>query len=86
VRNLLAATTRTVVVFTGSASTESLALNGDTLAWTQQSTAIENCATVPLSALELASLDMRDWTASPFVVRGVPAPAQDPGERRCEEM
>jgi len=86
VRNLLAATTRTVVVFTGSASTESLALNGDTLAWTQQSTAIENCATVPLSALELASLDMRDWTASPFVVRGVPAPAQDPGERRCEQL
>ena len=39
-RNLLAGTTRTVVVFTGSVSANSLALSGNELAWAQQSTVL----------------------------------------------
>ncbi len=98
VRNLLAGRTRTVVVFTGSVSANSLALNGNGLAWAQQSTVVnvlsgptagggsfENCTPVPLSPLELASLDLRDIPSSPVVVRGVPVPPQYANEPPCIE-
>jgi hypothetical protein len=40
VRNLLAGTARTVVVFSGSVGADGLALSGNGLAWAQQSTVI----------------------------------------------
>jgi hypothetical protein len=97
VRNLLAGTTRTVVVFSGSASADSLALSGNGLAWAQQSTVVnvlsgptaggffEECTRVPLSPLELANLDLRDIPSSPVVVRGVPVPPQYANEPPCIE-
>ena len=98
VRNLLAGTTRTVVDFTGSASANSLALSGNELAWAQQSTVVnvlsgpapgggsfESCTPVPLSPIELASLDLRDIPSSPVLVRGVPIPPQYANEPPCIE-
>jgi hypothetical protein len=98
VRNLLASTTRTVVVFTGSVSANSLALSGNKLAWAQQSTVVnvlsglspgggsfENCTPVALSPLELASLDLRDIPSSPVVVYGAPIPPQYANEPPCIE-
>ena len=96
VRNLLAGTTRTVVVFSGSVSAESLALSGNELAWAQQSTVLnvvsgptagggsfESCTTVALSPPELASLDLRDMPHQPVVVSGVPIPPQYANEPPC---
>ncbi len=96
VRNLLAGTTRTVVVFSGSVSAESLALSGNELAWAQQSTVLnvvrgpiaggglsESCTTVALSPPELASLDLRDMPHKPVVVSGVPIPPQYANEPPC---
>ena len=82
VRNLLAGTTRTLVVFSGSVSAHSLALSGNELAWDQQSTVLnvessptfESCTTVALSPPELAHLDLRDIPATPVAVSGVPIP------------
>jgi len=98
VRNLLAGTTRTVVVFSGSVSANSLALSGNELAWVQQSTVVnvlsgtapgggsfESCTPVPLSPIELASLDLRDIPSSPVLVRGVPIPPQYANEPPCIE-
>jgi len=96
VRNLLAGTTKTVVVFTGSVSANSLALNGNELAWVQQSTVVnvlsgpapgggwsESCTPVALSPLELVSLNLRDIPSLPVVVRGVPVPPQYANEPPC---
>jgi hypothetical protein len=98
VRNLLAGTARTAVVFTGSASAESLALSGEELAWAQQSTVVqvlsrptpgggsfESCTRVALGPIELASLDMRSNPTSPVVVGGVPIPPQYANEPGCVE-
>ena len=98
VRNLLAGTTRTVVVFTGSVSANSLALSGNGLAWAQQSTVVnvlsgptagggsfESCTPVALSPLELASLNLRDIPSSPVVVSGAPIPPQYANEPPCIE-
>jgi hypothetical protein len=98
VRNLLAGTTRTVVVFSGSVSADGLALSGNGLAWSQQSTVVnvvsgpapgggsfESCTPVALSPIELASLDLRDIPSSPVVVRGVPVPPQYANEPPCIE-
>ena len=98
VRNLLAGTTRTVVVFSGSVSADSLALSGNGLAWAQQSTVVNvvsgpapgggsfgECKIVPLSPLELASLNLRDIPSSPVVIRGVPVPPQYANEPPCNE-
>jgi hypothetical protein len=98
VRNLLAGTTRRVVVFTGSVSADSLALSGNELAWAQQSTVVnvlsgpapgggsfESCTPVPLSPIELANLDLRNIPSSPVVVHGVPIPPQYANEPPCIE-
>lgn len=98
VRNLLAGTTRTVVLFTGSAGANSLALSGNGLAWVQQSTVLnvvggptpgggsfESCTTVALSPPELASLDLRNNPSAPVVVGGVPIPPQYANEPPCIE-
>jgi hypothetical protein len=98
VRNLLAGTTKTVVVFTGSVSANSLALSGNELARAQQSTVLnvvsgpapgggsfESCTPVALSPLELASLNLRDIPSSPVLVRGVPIPPQYTNEPSCIE-
>lgn len=98
VRNLLAGTTRTVVLFSGSAVANSLALSGNGLAWAQQSTVLnvvrgptagggsfEECKDVPLSPPELASLDLRDVPSPPVVVSGVPIPPQYANEPSCIE-
>ncbi len=98
VRNLLAGTTRTIVVFSGSASADSLALSGNGLAWAQQSTVVnvlsgptagggsfEECKDVPLSPPELTSLDLRDIPSPPVVVSGVPIPPQYANEPPCIE-
>jgi hypothetical protein len=99
VRNLLSATTRTAVVFTGSAHSTSLALSGPELAWAQQSTVVnvvtgplaggggfEECKEVPLSPPELASLDLRGTpSSSPVLVSGVPVPPQYAHEPPCIE-
>ena len=78
VTNLLAGTTRTAVVFSGSASAHGLALSGNELAWAQQSTVVnvtggpvagggsfESCAPVALSPIELASVDLREIPSTP---------------------
>ena len=98
VRNLLANTTRTVVVFSGSVNPNSLALSGNELAWVQQSTVVnvvtgplpggggsEECKEVPLSPPELASLDLRSTPSPPVVVNGVPIPPQYANEPPCIE-
>jgi hypothetical protein len=97
-RNLHAGTTRKVVVFSGSVGVDSLALSGDELAWSQQSTVVsvndgpapgggyfEECKDVPLSPPELAGLDLRKIPAQPFVVRGIPIPPQYAHEPPCIE-
>jgi hypothetical protein len=98
VRDLLAGTTRTVVVFSGSVSGDGLALSGNELAWAQQSTVVnvitgpvagggsfEECKAVPLSPPELASLDLRDVASQPVLVSGVPIPPQYAHEQPCIE-
>lgn len=96
VKNLLAPTTRTIVAFSGSISAEGLALSGNELAWSQQSTVLnvvrgqtadggsfEECKDIPLGPIELASLNLRDIPSSPVVVSGVPIPAQYANEPAC---
>jgi hypothetical protein len=98
VRNLVAATTRPVVTFTGSASASSLAFSGNELAWAQQSSVLnvlrgpapgggsfESCTSVALSPVELASVNLRDVPSSPIVVRGVSVPPQYANEPPCIE-
>jgi hypothetical protein len=98
VTNLLAGTTRTVVAFSGSVSAHGLALSGNELAWAQQSTVVnvvggplagggsfEECKDVPLSPVELASLDLRRISSPPAVVTGVPIPPQYANEPPCIE-
>jgi hypothetical protein len=93
VTNLLAGTTQTVVVFSGSVSAYGLALSGDELAWAQQSTVLNvtvgpiagggsSCVPVPLSPVELASVDLRE-TSPPVLVTGVPIPPQYANEPPC---
>jgi hypothetical protein len=90
-RNLLTGTTRTVVVFSGSAGADGLALSGNELAWAQQSTVVsvddgpgfEDCKNVPLSPPELARLDLGKIAARPVVVPGVPIPSQYAHEPPC---
>jgi hypothetical protein len=97
VTNLLAGTTRTVVVFSGSLVGDGLALSGDGLAWAQHSavfnvetgvepgggSSYESCGYVPLSPVELASLDLRYIPSSPIVLSGVPIPPQYAHEPGC---
>ncbi len=96
IKNLLASTTRTVVVFSGSMSAESLALNGNQFVWAQQSIVVnvvrgpvagggsfEECKDVPLSPLELARLNLRDIPSPPVVVSGAPIPPQYANEPPC---
>ena len=97
VEDLLDAATRTVVAFSGSVSATSLALHGTRLAWVQQSTVIsvvrsetaqgrtESCTPVPLSPVELASLELRDLPPSPLVVTGAPIPPRYANEPVCVE-
>lgn len=98
VRNLLAGTTTTVVVFAGSVHANGLALSGNELAWDQQSTVVnvvggptagggsfEECKDVPLSPPELASLDLGDIPSPPLVVSGAPIPPQYANEPPCIE-
>jgi hypothetical protein len=91
VRDLLHGTTRAVVAFSGSMRADGLALSGNALAWAQQSVVVnvvrgvgfEGCNDVPLSPVELASLDLRHIRSSPVVVGGVPIPPQYANEPPC---
>jgi hypothetical protein len=91
VKNLLTGTARTVVAFSGSLGGVSLALSGDRLAWAQQSTVLnvvrnpgmEECGYVPLSPVELTTLDLRDIPSSPTAIGGVPIPPQYANEPPC---
>jgi hypothetical protein len=69
---------RTVVTFSGTASVSGLALAGDRLAWSQQSSAIvrnaSGCGTVFLSAPQLAGVSLRALPRQPFAETGPPAP------------
>jgi hypothetical protein len=98
VRNLLASTARTVVIFSGSASAHGLALSGSGLAWAQQSTVVnvvsgpttgggssEECKDVPLSPPKLESLDLSDCASKPVLVNGVSIPPQYANEPPCIE-
>ena len=86
---------RTVVVFAGTASGEGLALSGNELASSQQSAVVNvvtatgasySCTPVPLSPVELASLDVRDIPSTPVLVSGVPVPPQYANEPPCIEI
>lgn len=96
VRDLLDGAARTAVAFSGSMNADSLALSGNVLAWAQQSAVVnvvrgttpggasfETCNDVPLSPVELASLDLRHMRSLPPVVRGVPIPPQYAHEPPC---
>lgn len=98
VEDLLAGTTKTVVAFSGSAKATSLTLSGNGLVWAQQSTVIkvesgplaggggfESCTPVPLSPVELSSLDLSFARSSPALVAGAPVPAQYADEPPCIE-
>jgi hypothetical protein len=95
VRDLLDGTTRTVVAFSGSVSPlyEALALSGTRLVWAQQSTVVnvvrtadsESCTSVPLSPVELASLDLPNIPSTPVLETGVPIPPQYANEPPCIE-
>jgi hypothetical protein len=95
-RDLLAGTMRTIVAFSGSVSPQGLALSGNGLAWAQQSSVINvvrgpspgggsfySCIPVPLSPVELASLDLGRPRRTPVLVRGVPIPPQYANEPPC---
>lgn len=92
VENLLDGRSRTVVTFAGSAGSESLALDGESLAWAQQSTVINvtqpvrasSCTIVPLGPVELGALNLRS-IAAPVVVTGAPIPPQYANEPPCFE-
>jgi hypothetical protein len=96
VRKLLDGATSTVVAFSGSMNGVSLALSGNVLAWAQQSVVVHvvrgtaagggsfvECNDVPLSPVELATLDLRRIRSSPVVVGGVPIPSQYANEPPC---
>jgi hypothetical protein len=96
VRDLLHGTTRAVVAFSGSMNGVSLALSGNALTWAQQSVVVnvvtgttagggrfETCEDVPLSPVELVSLDLRHIRSSPVVDRGVPIPPRYANEPPC---
>ena len=97
VRDLLTGSTRTVVAFSGTVSPKSLALDGNRLTWAQQSTVVnvvssktaagftESCTPVPLSPVELTSLNLRHIPSSPVLVTGAPIPPQYANERPCIE-
>jgi hypothetical protein len=95
VRDLLHGTTGTVVAFSGSVSPlyEGLALSGTQLVWAQQSTVVnvvrtansQTCTSVPLSPVELASLDVRNIPSSPVLITGAPIPLQYASEPPCGE-
>jgi hypothetical protein len=96
VRDLLDGTTRTVVAFSGSVSPVygGLALSGTRLVWAQQSTVVnvvntadsESCSRVPLSPVELASLDLSGMPSSPILMTGLPIPPQYANEPGCIEV
>jgi hypothetical protein len=96
VRDLLDGTTRTVVAFSGSVSPlyEGLALSGNRLVWAQQSTVVnvvrtadsESCTSLPLSPVELASVELPKIPSSPVPVTGVPIPPQYANEPPCIEI
>ena len=89
--NLLDGRTRTVVTFEGTAGSESLALDGQSLAWAQRSTVINvtrsshaySCETVPLSPMELAAVNLRGISPAPVVVTGMPIPPRYAHEPPC---
>jgi hypothetical protein len=98
VKDLYTGTTRTLVRFAGSVSAdgprgeaEGLSLSGNELAWVQQSSVLqvtrtqfrETCTSVPLSPVEIASVDLRRMPSSPVVVNGAPIPAQYANEPAC---
>jgi hypothetical protein len=91
VKNLFTDATRTVVAFSGSLGGETLALSGNRLAWAQQSTVLnvtlapgmESCGYVPLSPVELTTLNLRDSPSPPVLVSGVLIPSQYANEPPC---
>ena len=101
-RDLRSGGTRTLVTFTGTVNASSrlfglearLALSGDSLTWSQQSSVLEvirtqqseTCRLVPLSPVELASVDLRHIPSSPIVVNGPPIPPQYANEAPCLKL
>ena len=84
------------MAFSGSVSAQGLALGGNGLAWAQQSSVVNvvrgpgpggssfyACIPVPLSPVELASLDLRHRRTTPVLVSGVPIPPQYANEPPC---
>ncbi|MGO9489966.1 MAG: hypothetical protein ACLQBB_13165 [Solirubrobacteraceae bacterium] len=96
VRDLLDGSTRRVVAFAGSVRPlyEGLALSGTRLVWAQQSAVVnvvrtadsESCTPVPLSPVELASLNLADEPSSPVQMTGAPIPPQYANEPPCIEI
>jgi hypothetical protein len=95
-RDLLTGTMRTIVAFSGSVSAQGLALRGNGLAWAQQSSVINvvhgpspgggsfySCIPVPLSPVELASLDLGHRRRTRILVHGAPIPPQYANEPPC---
>jgi len=101
VKDLHTGTTRTIVRLAGSVSAdgprgeaEGLSLSGNELAWVQQSSVLqvtrtqfgETCTSVPLSPVEILSVDLRRLPSSPVVVSGAPIPPQYANEPVCIEV
>jgi hypothetical protein len=98
VKDLHTGTTRTLVRFAGSVSADGeadgLSLGGNELAWVQQSSVLqvtrtqfgETCTPVPLSPVEIASVDLRRMPSSPVVINGAPIPPQYANEPVCNEV
>jgi hypothetical protein len=95
-RDLRTGRVSTIVAFSGSVSAQGLALGGNGLAWAQQSSVVNvvrgpgpggssfyACIPVPLSPVELASLDLRHRHTTPVLVSGVPIPPQYANEPPC---
>jgi hypothetical protein len=93
VTNLRAGTTRRVVTFSGTVRPAGLSLAGNRLVWAQQSAVVdvvrtpntESCTSVPLSPVELASVDLADGRLLPAQMTGAPIPPQYSNEPECIE-
>jgi hypothetical protein len=101
--DLRSGATRTLVTLAGTLNASGgllgrgalrLALSGDSLTWSQQSTVLEvtstryseTCRSVPLSPVELVSIDLRRMPSSSIVVNGAPIPSQYANEPACIEV
>jgi hypothetical protein len=83
--DLRSGATRTLVGFSGVAEVAGLALSGNELAWSQESTMIERtdagCSSVALAPPQLVRVDLRALPIAPVTITGPSAPP--PRGREC---